>query len=169
MMKNIANSTTQTNLSILNEEQVQPNAVDIKLDRLFKINTDDVFKISETEKVHRGITEIQPNDAGEFIIDAFTSYQFIAEGIITMGHDESGFAITRSTLNRNGLFITSGLFDSGYSGSLTFTLHNNSGTAIIDKGTRVGQFLNWDAESIFDYDGDYGTGKVAEKMYNDLN
>ena len=165
-MKNIASETTKSFLSILEKSQVQPNAVDLKIERLFSINSEDTFKISEDEKVHRGITEIFPDECGNFIIAPLTTYQFIAEGEVNVGSEESGFVITRSTLNRNGLFITSGLFDSGYCGSMTLTLHNNSGLAIIAKGTRVGQLLIWDSESLFDYDGDYGTGKKMEKMYN---
>ena len=87
------------------------------------------------------------------------------EGEITIGPDEAGWVITRSTLNRNGLFITSGLYDSGYQGVMAGALHVNVGDALIAKGTRVAQFLLFKSEALSSYDGDYGTGKADQKMY----
>jgi len=87
------------------------------------------------------------------------------EGIVSIGEDEAGWVITRSTLNRNGLFITSGLYDSGYEGVMAGALHVNGGPAKIKKGTRVGQFLMFKAESLSSYDGDYGVGKDHDQKY----
>ena len=42
-------------------------------------------------------------------------------------------------------------------------LHVNVGPAKIYKGTRVGQFLLFKAESLTQYDGDYGTGRYDIK------
>ena len=39
------------------------------------------------------------------------------ENIVSIEEGYAGFVITRSTLNRNGVFITSGLYDSGYHGA----------------------------------------------------
>jgi deoxycytidine triphosphate deaminase len=93
-------------------------------------------------------------------------YEIIMEVIITIGPDEAGYIITRSTLNRNGLFITSGLYDSGYSGVMAGALHVSGGPASIKKGTRVGQFLLFRAESIKQYDGDYGVDSDHDQEYD---
>lgn len=84
------------------------------------------------------------------------------ENIVHVGEGEAGWVITRSTLGRNGLFIVSGLYDSGYSGSMAAVLHVTCGRALIKKGTRIGQYLNFDAESLSSYDGDYGLDKSGK-------
>ena len=95
------------------------------------------------------------------------TYEIIMEGEITIGPDEAGFVITRSTLNRNGLFITSGLYDSGYSGVMAGALHVGVGVARIQRGTRVGQFLLFKAEALNQYDGNYGSGSQHDQLYKD--
>ena len=164
-MKNIASNDTRSALSHVEGVQVQPNAVDVRIDKLFAINHDSVFHINEDMKQHRGSVEVEPDEFGNFNLQPGTSYEFLAEGTVTIGEGEAGFIITRSTLNRNGLFLTSGLYDTGYSGVMAGVIHNNSGKAVIQKGTRVGQMLIWEAEALHAYDGDYGTGKMDDKLY----
>ena len=45
-------------------------------------------------------------------------------------------------------------------------LHVTSGPARLKKGTRLGQFILFDAESLSSYDGDYGVGKEHDKKYD---
>ena len=93
------------------------------------------------------------------------TYEIIMENIVTIQEGYAGSVITRSTLNRNGLFITSGLYDSGYNGVMAGALHVEHGPAVIEKGSRVGQFLMFEAETLSMYDGDYGIGKEHDKKY----
>ena len=44
-------------------------------------------------------------------------------------------------------------------------LHVGIGVARIKKGTRIGQYLSFDAEALHSYDGDYGVGKDHDKKY----
>lgn len=148
----------------MEETQIQPNAMDLKVDKIFEINSDRTFMIDEETKEHRGSIEIEP-DINNYWHLKPGCYEIIMEGQITIADDEAGWVITRSTLNRNGLFITSGLYDSGYQGVMAGALHVNVNDAIIKKGTRVAQFLLFKAESLNQYDGDYGTGKADENMY----
>lgn len=164
-MIHIGSTKNKSRLSVIDETMVCPNAVDIRIDRLFAIEDDKFFTINEEEKIHRGSVEMKTNDDGYWCLHANSSYEFLAEGKVTMGDDEAGWVITRSTLNRNGLFITSGLYDSGYSGVMAGVIHNNSGPAFIKKGTRIGQFLLFKAEVLKQYDGDYGSGKMDEVLY----
>ena len=163
MMIHLASETSTSSLSEFINTQVQPNAIDLKVDKVFRLEPKE-FKISEEEKKHRGSVEILPDEQGYYNLIQGT-YEIIMEGIISIGSDEAGFVITRSTLNRNGLFITSGLYDSGYEGVMAGALHVGGGPAKIKKGTRGGQFLLFKAESLSSYDGDYGTGKDHDKKY----
>ena len=162
-MIHLASETSTSSLSEFINTQVQPNAIDLKVDKVFRLEPKE-FKISEEEKKHRGSVEILPDEQGYYNLIQGT-YEIIMEGIISIGSDEAGFVITRSTLNRNGLIIASELYDSGYEGVMAGALHVGGGPAKIKKGTRVGQFLLFKAESLSSYDGDYGTGKDHDKKY----
>ena len=165
MMIHLASSSSSSTLSKFTDDQVQPNAIDLRADKIFKIATGN-FKIDEEQKKHRGSIELQPEADGYWHLEEGV-YEIIMEGEVSIGEDEAGWVITRSTLNRNGLFITSGLYDSGYTGVMAGALHVKVGKAIIKPGTRVGQFLLFKAESLSSYDGDYGSGKEHDKKYKD--
>ena len=166
-MLHIASKKTKSSLTNIHDEDVQPNAVDLRLDKIFAINFK-LFTIGEENdkevKMHRGSFEMHPDQNGYFFLNP-GSYEIVMENIINVGEGEAGWVITRSTLNRNGIHITSGLYDSGYNGVMAGTLHVNGFAAKIKKGTRVGQFLLFKSESLKKYDGDYGLGKEHDKKY----
>ena len=167
MMIHIAAQDTQSTLTNLKEEDIQPNAVDLRVDKIFRMDLTKPFVIGEENgkeiKQHRGSTELFTDEEGYWYLNP-GSYEIIMENIINVGSDEAGWVITRSTLNRNGLFITSGLYDSGYHGVMAGALHVTS-AAKIKRGTRVGQFLLFTSQSVKKYDGDYGIGKAHDQKY----
>ena len=164
-MKHILGKNSKSTLTNVQEGDSQPNAVDLRLDKVFKISKD-VFEISNEHKKHRGTEyELQPDRQGYFFLEP-GDYEVVMENIINVGEGEAGWVITRSTFNRNGLFLTSGLYDSGYHGVMAGVLHVGIGPARIKKGTRIGQYLSFDAENVSTYDGDYGIGKEHDKKYN---
>lgn len=162
-MKHIASATSKSSLTNVQPGDVQPNAVDLRLDKVFLILSNE-FEISNDHKKHRGSKELFPDAEGYFTLHP-GSYEIVMENIIQVGEGEAGWVITRSTLNRNGCFITSGLYDSGYHGVMAGVLHVTIGPARIKKGTRVGQYLSFDAEALHNYNGDYGIGKEHDKKY----
>lgn len=162
-MINIGGLKSTSNLSKVMPLDIQPNAVDLRLGKVFKI-TDNVFTIDEERKIHRGSTEYEPWEDGYYYLYP-GSYEVIMENEIDVGPDEAGFVITRSTLNRNGCFLTSGLYDSGYNGVMAGVLHVGVGLMRIRPGTRIGQYLSWKAEALSSYDGDYGKGKAHDEKY----
>lgn len=163
-MKHIMGANSKSGLTNVQEGDVQPNAVDLRLGKVFKIN-DEIFEISNEHKKHRGTAyELQPDAEGYYFLEP-GHYEVVMDNIIRVGGQEAGWVITRSTLNRNGLFITSGLYDSGYHGAMAGVLHVMVGPAKIKKGTRIGQYLSFDAEALSSYDGDYGINKAHDKKY----
>lgn len=162
-MINIGGSTATSNLSSIQEGDVQPNAVDLRLGKVFWIKPT-TFTIDEDQKVHRGSEQMDVDLDGYYNLGV-GQYEVIMENKIEVGPDEAGFVITRSTLNRNGCFLTSGLYDTGYKGVMAGVLHVNCGLMRIKPGTRVGQYLNWKAEALSNYDGDYGKGKTHDEKY----
>ena len=162
-MKHILGPDSRSTLTAVQEGDSQPNAIDLRVDKVFKVN-DGLFEVSNEHKKHRGSIEIKPDLEGYFNLP-IGHYEVVMENIINVGQGEAGWVITRSTLNRNGLFLTSGLYDSGYHGAMAGMLHVTIGQARIKKGTRIGQYLSFDAESLGMYDGDYGINKEHDKKY----
>ena len=167
MMIHICADDNKSSLTNVQQDDIQPNAVDLRVDKIFRMDITKNFVIGEEDgketKQHRGSTELNPYEDGYWYLTPGT-YEIIMENIINVGDDEAGWVITRSTLNRNGLFITSGLYDSGYHGVMAGALHVTA-PARIKKGTRVGQFLLFKSQSLKKYDGDYGIGKEHDKKY----
>lgn len=163
MLIHLASEKNPNRLSDFDDEQIQPNALDLKLDKVFKIGNS-VFQLDEGTKIHRDKEEVQLDEDGFFFLQPGT-YEVVMEGIVTIVPDSAGWVITRSTLNRNGVYITSGLYDSGYTGVMAGAMHVTCGPAKIKKGARVAQFVTALAETLGDYDGDYGEGKEHDQLY----
>lgn len=172
-MRHIMGPKSKSSLTAVREGDVQPNACDLRLGKVFAINKD-LFEISNEHKKHRGGVEVQPDADGYYNLEP-GSYEVVMENKIVVGMGEAGWVITRSTLNRNGVFLTSGLYDSGYGidpntgdhiGSvMAGVMHVTTGPARIKQGTRIGQYLSFDAESLHMYNGSYGVGSDHDKKY----
>ena len=162
-MKHVASVTSKTTLTSVKDEDVQPNAVDLRLGKVYIIKNE-VFEVTNDTKKHRGSEEILPDMEGFYTLEP-GAYEVVMENIIHVGENEAGWVITRSTLNRNGCYITSGLYDSGYHGVMAGVLHVTCGAARIKQGTRIGQYLSFDAETLHSYNGSYGIGKEHDKKY----
>lgn len=141
----------------------QPNAVDLRVEKIFRLK-DAQFQLIGDMKKHRGSEELNVDEFGCWTLQPGV-YEIIMENIVNVPEGYAGWVITRSTLNRNGLFITSGLYDSGYNGVMAGALHVEHGEAVIQRGSRVAQFLMFEAETLSMYDGDYGIGKEHDKKY----
>ena len=144
------------------EEQIQPNAIDFTLDRLFSINNDQIFIINETTKKMRGGKEILPHsesfDNNDYwSLEPNECYDGMSNCYVKIPKGVAALLIVRSTFNRNGIFITSGIFDSQFSGNIGFAIHNRSGKSLISPGTRIGQIVFIESDSVGGYKGQYNT------------
>lgn len=162
-MKHIMGPSSLSKLTNVQDGDVQPNAVDLRLGKVFLIRPN-TFIITEETKRHRGSVELTPNKDGFYTLEE-GHYEVVMENIIEVGENEAGWVITRSTLNRNGVFLTSGLYDTGYHGVMAGVMHVTRGPMIIKQGTRIGQYLSFNAEALHKYDGSYGIGKEHDEKY----
>lgn len=162
-MINIASTSANSQLTAIQTQDVQPNAVDLRIRKILKI-TSNPFVISEADKQHRGSVSVEPDVDGFWTLEPGT-YEVVMENNIKVGVGEAGFVITRSTLNRNGVFLTSGLYDSGYGGAMAAAMHVTTGPMKIQQGTRIGQYLCFAAEQLSSYNGSYGAGKEHDAKY----
>lgn len=162
-------------------EYIQPNAIDFTIDRVFTshlsatpfkvadVNVDGVVK---TVKQFPDFEELTPNEDADpkydrvplFYLPNGTSYDFLSDFYVELPEGIAALLIVRSTFNRAGVFVTSGLYDSGFKGNIGAALHNNGNTsAFVGKGTRVGQIIFVASESVGSYAGGYNieVGEVA--------
>ena len=163
-MIHIADNENLSELTKVQPGDIQPNAVDLRLGKVFKILSTE-FVISNKDKKHRGSHRVQASEDGYYHLHPGT-YEVIMENEIDVGEGEAGWVITRSSLNRNGVFLTSGLYDSGYSGVMAGVMHVKEGMMKIKPGTRIGQYLSFKAQTLKMYEGSYGSGSEHDKKYS---
>jgi deoxycytidine triphosphate deaminase len=162
-MKHIMSKESTSSLTNVQPKDIQPNAVDLRVGKILSISDND-FTIDEEQKIHRGTKPVDLFEDGYWYLYP-GAYEVIMDNEIEVGMGEAGFVITRSTLNRNGVYLTTGLYDTGYRGIMAGVMHVTCGRMKIKPGTRIGQYLNFDAEALHKYDGDYGKGKEHDKKY----
>jgi len=162
-MKHIMGPNSESTLTGVDHGDIQPNAVDVRLAKVFQLG-DGLFTISEDGKQHRGNIELEADEDGWFFLEENCSYEVVMENIIKVGPNEAGWVVSRSTLIRNGCFLTSGLYDSGYEGVIAACLHVRGGDMMVKKGTRIGQYLSFHSEALHLYDGDYGLAKAHDQQ-----
>lgn len=144
------------------EKCIQPNAIDFTVDSLFRIKSDHPFIISENTRQHRGVEEavlLDGEEDGMWRLEAGKSYDFASDFYVSLPRGVAAELIVRSSLNRNGLFITSGLYDSGFSGPVAGVIHNPLGYSEIYPHTRIGQIKFVTSDSADLYAGGYNTDK----------
>lgn len=150
------------------ELQVQPNAIDFTLDRLFEINYNNTFIISTDPQTKKELKQMRGGAEIFSAPDRLTDIQFfesnwnipktfdaLSDVYVDLPEGVAALTIVRSTFNRNGIFLTSGLYDSGYKGHIGFALHSMAGHFKIEKGTRVGQVIFVSSENAKLYTGAY--------------
>lgn len=166
-MKHVMSETTETKLTNIKKEDIQPNAVDLRIGKVFAhiTETEEVhdriktrvfhdFRLVNDEKVHLPQKQIMPNEEGIYVLKQ--GYYLIEfENRIRVGEHESGLVVPRSTLMRNGVILFSCLYDSGYCGKMITGMQVLTPIAYFGEHERIGQYLCFDAESLHQYNGSY--------------
>jgi deoxycytidine triphosphate deaminase len=137
------------------EKHVQPNALDFDCARIFRPETYSTAYLSETKKQIRKYTEMEADvkigeDPAWELING-QGYDFSSNFHVTLPEGVAAQLIIRSTLNRSGVFLTSGLYDSGFSGQVAGVLRISNGHFTLAKNTRIGQimFIKSDAGGLY--------------------
>lgn len=141
-------------VSNVDQKCVQPNAIDIRINELFRINTDELLILKDKESpVHRRRNPVPLSSGNTFKLHAGV-YQFETKHYVEMPEGCAGYLIARSSLNRNGVFILSGLYDSGFKNYIGGTLYT-TGPVEIEHNARIAQFCMVSAETVNMYSGQY--------------
>lgn len=148
----ISAKTTITNAE---GKAVQMNAVEVVVDKVFQL--EGMLEISETMRNSAKQIEIPwiKDDHGEYVmLQGNRSYPFDSTSYVEVAEGECGILIGRSTFNRNGAWIVSGLYDSGFKNTVGAVIHTTNPIKLY-RGTRIAQFLICDAETYSTYNGIY--------------
>jgi len=156
IMKHVISDNSKSTITNTSHINIQPNAIDLCINEVFTLSGQ--FTLSEQSKTHRKYQKLSTDEDNYWDLLP-GDYDFLTSHYINIADGEAGWLIARSTLNRNGVFITSGLYDAGFNGLIGGTLHVGCGPFRVQRGTRIGQFLLFEAETIHLYDGSYGIDK----------
>ena len=155
----------------LEQEQIQPASVDIRLGNTFGIVEDSPRGIITMENkipyktIESDSYVLLPN---QFVLATTMEY-------ISLPDTLTAFVEGRSSLGRMGLFIqNAGWVDPGFEGEITLELYNANRCAIELKcGRRVGQlvFAKMDAPALHPYNGKYQgqKGATGSKVFLDAD
>lgn len=157
--------------------KIQTNAIDFTLDSLFGIdNQISYISNDKTQIEHQGrvklpllnansvrknyfLSSTEDENISGWLLSPNTSYDGTSEVYVEVPEGMAAFLIVRSTLNRNAIRLTSGLYDSGYKGHIGFALHNGVGETFIEQGTCVGQICFIESKNAALYAGGYNNEK----------
>lgn len=165
----IASNLSQSTFEPFSDNQVQPNALDVRLHKVYRWLTTAgrySFLLGIEEKIHHPTREVQLIlDTNHFYLDP-GAYEVLFEGNVSIADGEMGYVVPRSTLVRNGCTLISGLYDSGYNGVVGAQLVVSNPTgAKIEQGARIGQFVLETAQALHTYKGSYGTASEYDEKY----
>lgn len=153
----------------IDEEQIQPASVDIRLGNTFSIvedSTDGVIDLEQKITYKRMKSDTYILLPGQFVLATTREY-------IKLPDNLTAFVEGRSSLGRMGLFIqNAGWVDPGFEGEITLELFNANRCAIkLHAGRRVGQlvFAQMDEAALHPYRGKYQgqKGATGSRVYLD--
>lgn len=156
-------------ISPLEDDQIQPASVDIRLGNTFSIVEDSstgILTFTNEIAYKKMQTDTYLLLPGQFVLATTREY-------ISLPDDLTAFVEGRSSLGRMGLFIqNAGWVDPGFSGEITLELFNANRCAIeLQAGRRIGQlvFAQMDQAALHPYRGKYQgqRGATGSKVYLD--
>ena len=156
-------------ISPLEESQIQPASVDIRLGNMFSIIEDlptGVINLEEEIRYRTIETDRYVLLPGQFVLATTREYIELPDYL-------TAFVEGRSSLGRMGLFIqNAGWVDPGFRGEITLELFNANRCAIeLKAGRRVGQlvFAQMDDSALHPYQGKYQgqTGATGSRAFMD--
>ncbi len=150
--KKVANKAVKP----VSKENLQPNGIDLNIDRLFIVK--DNGRLLKDRTILPDREEIKPPKAGWFHLKPNTTYDVIFKQWVKVPKNTVANIYTRSSLNRMGGFIHSGLYDSGFDNIIGAILRTTS-KIVIEKGARIAQIVFTKAEQSHKYNGQYQAKK----------
>ena len=135
------------------DKQIQPNAIDFTVDKLTRVGNE-IIAIGEKSKNFRSANVVAEEDL-YWTLHQGSCYDAVSDMYVKIPSGIAAYLIMRSTFTRNGLFIHSGLYDSGFEGHIGCVIHNPTGITRLGIGTRLGQIIFVESDSAKLYAGGF--------------
>lgn len=125
------------------DKYIQPNALDFDVASVALLDDrSDAFLSETNKKMRRQVpqTTIEHEEYGTVwrLLNGQV-YDFSSNFHVKLPAGVAAKLIIRSTLNRSGIFLTSGLYDSGFNGHVAGALRVSGGDFYLAPNTRIGQ------------------------------
>jgi len=160
---------TSPDISFDREKQLQPNGIDLRINKV----------AWQTGKLSIGVEGVEqyadiidiPLAIDRYHLFANKSYEGTAYEYVKVPEGVIALIIHRSTFNRNGVFITGSIYDSGFVGYCGFSIRPSINIEV-QRGTRVAQIVFFRAEGESLYSGQYqdkvDPTEIAQKQLREL-
>lgn len=150
-----AGGAVADHVSPLEDEQVQPNGVDLTLHSLAEpIDAGRIGRSDKTIADRQAVMPSEVTDEREIYYLPPGAYLARYRERIAVPTEHVGFVLPRSSLMRNGCMLNTAVWDAGYEGQGAglLVVHHD---VEIERGARIGQFVLAAAEHTGTYDGSY--------------
>ena len=122
-------------------EQLQPNGIDLRLERVYRLTSPGVLGASDAVREPSGREELLPDGDGWWDLHA-GSYVVGYRERLNLPHDVMALDRPRSSLLRSGVTVHGAVWDAGYSGrgEGLLSVHNPRGYRV-QRGARILQLV----------------------------
>lgn len=138
---------------------IQPNGIDFTLDSLYMVDSFTPAYISEASREFKKTAPVFSTIMGDgkemFSLNQYMCYDFMSNIKVNIPSGVMAKLDVRSTLNRVGVGLTSGIYDTGFNGNIAGHLRPFAGQVFIEPGTRIGQIVFYAAVESSSYSGIY--------------
>ena len=133
------------------DKQIQQNGIDLRIDKLYRVRGS--AYLGEKFKNMPAFDEVNPRyradiDAWVYDLASGQAYGFDTVEGIKVPENMMALLVTRSTLNRVGVRITSGCYDAGFTNfSIGGLITSASIPIFLEKNSRVCQIIFYEADA----------------------
>jgi len=113
-----------------------------------------IIKYVETTKVQQVGVDLSIGQ--DFVVEAGKSKNINFRESIKLPDNMYALFFVRSSWSRKGIFVSSGVYDPGYQGTLGCTIYNMTGEDVkFTEGDRIGQIICFLADAASSYQGQW--------------
>lgn len=149
------------------EKYIQPNAIDITVDKVFQMEQHDdtehsIYEDSKLMPEWINIARTGYEDSEqEIILRAGQIYDVMSDFYVEVPEGVCANLIIRSSFSRCGIRLSSGLYDSGFKGNVGFSIINHGPDLRTAYNTRIAQIAFVSSDSAKQYAGGWNTEQGA--------
>ena len=136
---------------------IQPNGIDLYVEQIERLGSKGCFSCGDnvkTDHCYTAVGSAYELVENKYVLKAGEVYKVETAYEINIPNNMMAIIFIRSSLNRNGVQLGSGLWDSGFKGNVGFTLYPHVNTNLY-LPCRVAQIVFFEASGAYLYNGQY--------------